>query len=134
MSKKLNTIVCCATVVWFANGCSSSNKNAYVPSEDAGKQALETALSAWKDGKSIGTIQLPGSAAVQPQDSDWKNGKKLLSFTIQNELPSAEGPRQFPVQLKFDGAPKAIDTVYFVVGRDPLWVFRDRDYQRAAGM
>ena len=73
-------------------------------------------------------------AAVQPQDFEWKSGKKLVGFSIGKELPSTEGPKQFAVQLKFQGEPKPVDTTYFVVGLDPLWVFRDRDYQRAAGM
>jgi hypothetical protein len=134
MPRALQKIACCALIVWITSGCGSSDENAYLPDEEAGRQALETALSAWRDGKPMSLIQVPDSAAVQPQDSDWKSGKKLSSFSIVKEIPTTEGAKQFSVQLQFQGQPAAVETVYYVVGRDPLWVFRDRDYQRASGM
>jgi hypothetical protein len=123
-----------AFISLLAAGCSSSSTGDYVPSENASKQALETALTAWQTGKPMARIENPDAAAVQPQDTEWKNGRKLASFEIGEELPTTEGPKQFAVRLTFQGAAKPVDTVYFVVGRDPLWVFRDRDYQRATGM
>jgi hypothetical protein len=115
-------------------GCGSSGKEAYVPSENAGRQALETALTAWQGGKPMALISADDGAAVQPQDFEWKGGKKLIRFTIVKEVPSTEGAKQFAVQLTFQGVAKPVDAAYFVVGRDPLWVFRDRDYHRASAM
>jgi hypothetical protein len=115
-------------------GCSSPSKEDYIPSENAGKQALEAALTAWQNGKPMERIENPDAVAVQPQDTEWQKGKKLISFSIGEELPSTDGPKQFAVRLTFQGSATPVDTVYFVVGRDPLWVFRDRDYQRATGM
>jgi hypothetical protein len=122
-----------ALVFLVVVGCSAPTSEDYVPDEDAGKQALETALTAWQNGKPMGPIETPDAAVVQPQDSEWKSGKKLVGFSIGEERPTTDGPKQFAVQLTFQNA-KPVDTVYFVVGRDPLWVFRDRDYQRATGM
>jgi hypothetical protein len=115
-------------------GCSSPSKEDYIPSQDVGKQAIETALTAWQVGKPMERIENPDGIAVQPQDTEWKNGKKLAGFSIGEELPSTDGPKQFAVRLTFQGSATPVDTVYFVVGRDPLWVFRDRDYQRTTGM
>jgi hypothetical protein len=134
MFQTLKLIACCVLVTCIISGCGASKESAYVPGEEAGRQALETALAAWRDGKPMSTINVPDGVAVQPQDSDWKSGKKLVSFSIVKEIPSTEGAKQFSVQLQFQGQPQAIETAYFIVGRDPLWVFRDRDYQRAAGM
>jgi hypothetical protein len=120
-------------VVLFV-GCSSPSKEDYIPSENAGKQAIETALTAWQNGKPMERIENPDAFAVEPQDTEWKKGKKLIAFSIGEELPSGEGPKQFAVRLTFQGIAAPVDTVYFVVGRDPLWVFRDRDYQRTTGM
>jgi hypothetical protein len=122
-------------LVGFIVGCgSSASKEDYVPSADAGRQAIENALSAWQSGKPIGNIEGQGSSAVHPQDSDWKSGKKLASFSIEKEIPTTEGPKQFAVKLTYQGEPKPVDTVYYVVGRDPVWVFRDRDYKKTTGM
>jgi hypothetical protein len=114
-------------------GCGSASHEDYVPGADVGRQAVETALSAWQSGKPMTGIAGQGAAAVQAQDSDWKEGKKLASFSIENELPTTEGPKQFVVRLNFQGDARPVDTVYFVVGRDPIWVFRDRDYKKTMG-
>lgn len=117
----------------FIVGCSSSARHQdYVPSSDTGQQAVETALSAWQSGTPIARID--GAAGVQLQDSDWKSGKKLASFSIEKEVPTTEGPKQFAVQLTYQGEAKPVDAVYYVVGRDPVWVFRDRDYKKTTGM
>jgi hypothetical protein len=121
-------------VVLIVTGCSSPSKEDYIPSENAGKQAIETALTAWQSGKPMEPIENPDAVAVQPQDTEWQKGRKLVAFSIGEELPTTDGPKQFAVRLTFQGSATPVDTVYFVVGRDPLWVFRDRDYQRTTGM
>jgi hypothetical protein len=124
----------CIVVCLAAGGCGKTGQASYIPSEAAGKQALEIALAGWQSGKPMALIESEGTAAVQPQDSDWRSGKKLVRFSIANEIPTTEGPKKFAVQLTLAGQPKPIETVYLVVGRDPIWVFRDSDYQRATGM
>jgi hypothetical protein len=133
MHNKLTALAWCFCIGLMLSGCGSSSHSAYVPSEEAGKHALEAALAAWQDGKRMERIENAGSAAIETQDADWKSGKKLASYSIQKELPTTEGPKQFSVRLTFQGDASPVDTVYFVVGRDPLWVFRDRDYKRATG-
>ena len=128
------SIASCALIVLGAAGCSSTKSDAYVPNENAAKQALETALSAWQSGKPLARIEVAGGSAIQPQDSEWQKGKKLASSIIGDEVPTTEGPKQFAVQLKFQGEAKPVNAIYYVVGRDPLWVFRDRDYKSASGM
>jgi hypothetical protein len=134
MFQLLKPIACGVLVCLAAGGCSSATSEDYVPDENAGKRALETALTAWQKGEPMKRIESSDAAVVEPQDSEWKRGKKLASFSIGEELPTSDGPKQFSVRLTFQGEPKPVDTVYFVVGRDPLWVFRDRDYQRTTGM
>jgi hypothetical protein len=124
----------CMLVCVLAVGCSSTTSEDYVPDENAGKRALEIALTAWQKGQPMERIESPDTPAVQPQETEWKNGRKLASFSIGEERPSTDGPKQFAVRLTFQNDSKPVDAVYFVVGKDPLWVFRDRDYQRATGM
>ncbi len=118
----------------MAGGCGSATHEDYVPSENVGRKAIETALSAWQNGKSMGRIESQDAAAVEPQDLDWKAGKKLTAFSVEKQVPTTEGPKQFAVRLSFEGDTEPIDAVYYVVGRDPMWVFRDRDYKKTTGM
>jgi hypothetical protein len=117
----------------LAGGCGSPTVADYIPNDQAGKQAVETALSAWQRGEPMALIENQDTTAVQPQDSDWKRGKKLVSYVITDELPSDEGPKQFAVRLTLERERAPIETIYFVLGKDPLWVFRDRDYKQATG-
>jgi hypothetical protein len=134
MLLKTNRLVCGILACLVVAGCGSPSSEDYVPDDNAGKRALEAALTAWQNGKPMQRIEVDGGAAVQPQDSEWKSGKKLASFSIGDEVPTTEGPKQIAARLTFQGAAQPVDAVYFVVGRDPLWVFRDRDYQRTTGM
>ena len=134
MIRGTDLIRCYLLIVVFAGGCSSASHDDYLPSEDVGRQAIDTALSAWQAGMPMERIESETKVAVQAQDSDWKAGKKLTGFSIEKELPSTEGPKQFAVRLTFDGEAEPVDTVFYVVGRDPIWIFRDRDYKKTTGM
>jgi hypothetical protein len=113
-------------------GCSNRSYNQYIPSDDKARQALESALNAWQDGKKPGPVE-GASQPIQAVDSRWQAGQQLRSYEILNEEKS-EGPRVFSVRLTLQ-RPAAQQTVrYLVVGKDPLWVYREDDYKAPAGM
>lgn len=115
------------------SGCSDRNYAKYIPSEDKARQALEATLSAWRDGKPVGSVE-GGPVAVQAVDSHWQRGVKIASYEILNEEPN-DGPRVFSVRLTLQRpAGKQITVRYFVVGKEPLWVYREDDYKAPAGM
>jgi hypothetical protein len=131
---RLHRAGCFCLIVALA-GCSKGPGLAdFIPDADRGKQALEKSLEAWKAGQPMSTITRSGDPSITPLDSDWKEKKKLASYQILNEIPTTEGPKQFAARLTFQGEQKPVDAVYYVVGRDPLWVFRDADYKRQSGM
>jgi hypothetical protein len=115
------------------SGCSRGYQR-YIPSEDKAKQALEAALSAWQEGKKPGVID-GAPMALEAVDSQWQRGQQLRSYEILNEEPNENGPRVFAVKLVMARpANKEVTVRYFIVGKEPLWVYREDDYKAPAGM
>jgi hypothetical protein len=118
------------------SGCGGGggSVSSYQPTGASAKSALTTALEAWKSGREKpGTID-SNKPAVQVQDQIWDSGRKLKEFQIGDEKTSADGPTRFKVKLTFDGGDPASEEVEYVVfGKDPLWVCRDKDYQKMTG-
>jgi hypothetical protein len=103
----------------------------YVPNESNARQALETALTKWKDGEPKPGEFTVGKARVQVVDQAWAGGLKLQGFEITGEEGASGGPRVFGVKLKTAKGEQA--TKYYVVGIDPLWVYGEADYQKLTG-
>jgi hypothetical protein len=113
-------------------GCGGESHDRYIPAADQAREALEAALTAWKDGKPYQTIETT-TPAVQPFDARWQAGKKLQQFEILEQLEAA-GPKQFKVRMTVEGSEPGEEVTYHVLGNDPLNVFRDADLERAGGM
>jgi hypothetical protein len=105
----------------------------YIPPQEAARQALTTALDAWKNGKTPDQIGA-SNPAVLAQDIQWRDGKKLTAYEIVGPATTGEGEnRQFTVKLTLGGgAPQ--ETKYIVVGKDPIWVFSEESFQKTSGM
>ncbi|HEV3438987.1 MAG TPA: hypothetical protein VG122_16595 [Gemmata sp.] len=113
-------------------GCSSKSNDKFIPSETRAREALEAALTAWKDGKKPGLID-GTPIPVQAVDSQWLAGKKKLTdYEIVAQEPG-EGPPLFSVRLTIQGSSQPIIVRYYVVGKDPLWVYREEDYNAPKG-
>jgi hypothetical protein len=114
-------------------GCGYSNSR-YIPAEDSARQALEAALTAWQNGQAKPGDIPDSKPPVRAVDGRWQAGERLQSFEVVSEESNTGGPRAFTVNLTMQ-APAASKTVrYYVVGLDPLWVYREDDYQFPAGM
>jgi hypothetical protein len=115
-------------------GCGGSKGafDRYIPARDTARQALQTALDTWVSDGKPGTLT-GASATIEVVDSKWKGGQKLAGYEILQQEPG-EGPPRFSVRLKLK--PSSHDDVvrYVVLGRDPLWVYREEDYNRLSGM
>ena len=119
----------------FVSGCGggSSSVQSYHPKGTSAKAALTSALDEWKSGRAKpGKIE-KGSPALEVQDSVWGSGRKLKDFQIGEEKTSADLPTRFQVKLTFDGTPANEDAEYVVFGKDPLYVCRDKDYDKMSG-
>jgi hypothetical protein len=130
-------------VVWPAvigalvllSGCGGGSTARYVPAEQTSRQALEAALTAWQNGQKPDEVTA-GPPAVRVVDSWWSAGAKLSQFQILGE-ETGDGPTFFSVHLVVKGKSKTTERTvrYVVVGRDPLWVYREEDFKtQTAGM
>jgi hypothetical protein len=115
-----------------AAGCGPSGGARFVPDAEVARASLQTALSAWRDGKPCGPIA--GDPPIQVADSEWQNGLQIASFQIGDEGPEIDGTKQFPVTLTLKKDGKSRDVRYMVHGRDPVWIYSEADYKRMIDM
>jgi hypothetical protein len=123
-----------AVLVLACAGCGGTKTGfeRYIPAKDTARRSLETALDVWvKDGRP-GTVA-GTSPTIEVVDSRWKAGQKLASYEILQQEPG-DGPPRFSVRLKLKKSPGDEVVRYVVLGRDPLWVYREDDYNRLSGM
>jgi hypothetical protein len=121
-----------AWLLVVAMGCTGPGTGQYVPSEAVSRRAIETALEAWKNGQAPGLV-VGSTPPVSVVDSRRKAKQQLERYEIVKEEKQDE--RTFySVKLTLKN-PRADETVRFVVvGKDPLWVYREEDFKSGAGM
>lgn len=98
----------------------------YVPASNSARQALDTALAAWKEGLKLERID-DFSPPMKVLDSRWLKGRALRDYEILGEVHQ-EGPRCFTVQMVLDSPRQEQKVRYYVFGIEPLWIFRQEDY------
>jgi len=127
---RLGTLVCWAALAANTAGCAARNDTAtpgFLPGWDEARQALVSALSAWRDAPS----PLPASfdtRSVQFVDKRRRPNQRLLAFQILGQA-DIENARQFTVRLNLEGEESPQLVKYNILGRDPVWVFRLEDYE-----
>lgn len=121
----------CFSILPLCAGC-GAGAGAYTPPGETARQAVTATLDSWKAGGMPGKIE-PAPAPTQAVDSTWQNGQKLESYSIVDEQPE-EPAKRFTVKLKLKGAKAETEAAYMVLGRDPVWVYRQEDYDRMINM
>jgi hypothetical protein len=121
-----------ATFVLSLAGCEGTGNARFVPDAELARSSLQTALSAWRDGRPCGPIE--STPPIRIADSLWQNGQQIGSFEIGDEQADADGTKQFPVKLTLKKDGKTREVRYMVHGRDPVWVFSEADYKRMIDM
>ena len=109
-------------------GCGGGVK----PSADVARTALERSLSSWRDGTPADQLAA-ADPSVQFNDSVRKRGRKLASFEILG-AEGTEGDQRFRTKLTYTDPAGSEETRYVVLGRGPIWVHREEDYQRMLNM
>ena len=122
-------IAVAATLVSVVASCGGPSP---IPPAEVARKALETSLTAWRDGKTPADTT-KADPPVQVMDSEWTNGRKLASFEIVKEQPS-DSDKRFVVKLKYLNPAAVTETTYIVLGTQPVAVFREEDYTRTLNM
>ncbi len=109
--------------------CANRTPN-YTPSAPVAEAAVRRALDAWQAGESAGEI--PNTQPIiHVVDVGRKPGQTLAGYRLLGETRGPTG-RTFAVILNLVDPLKDLKTQYIVVGIDPLWVFRQEDYELLA--
>ena len=116
------------TLVTIAIGCERhpSSFDRFIPEPSIARHSLNTALEAWL-AERPGKEPLGRNPKIQFVDRR-RESLRLTEFEVLGEVIT-EGARGFAVRLKFADSEEALITRYFVVGIDPLWVFRQEDFE-----
>jgi hypothetical protein len=134
MTPRLGLWMVAALVLPGVAACSrpSTGYERYVPEAAQAQEALEQVLAAWKKGEPVGPLKSNSSPiTVQVADSTRRPGQRLVDYKVLGEV-SGEGPRTFVVQLQLDNPAAQREVRYYLLGIDPLWVFRQEDYDAVA--
>lgn len=105
-------------------GCNSAPSTG---ESDSAKSALETTLSAWKQGETV-TALVDKSPSIQASDYRWAAGFALVDFRVGEAASSAGFDRRFAVDLTLKNPKgKAIrEKAFFQVTTHPaITVIRD---------
>lgn len=124
-------LVSVALVAPWAVGCGGGrDEDDYTPSEAMSRAAIELALRAWQDARPERDLSLEANGAlacVEFIDKHRQPAQRLESYQILGETASRNG-RAFVVRLSLREPDEELKVRYLVVGIDPLWVFRQEDY------
>lgn len=122
-----------AGLVWLclaSFGCgSAADPQSFVPNLETAQKALESVLQAQQAGESAFPVS-GTKPAVYLVDSrqQQKPDQRLAGFEILGEIAS-DSPRCFVVRLSLTNPDAEVRERYVINGIDPLWVYRQEDYE-----
>ena len=118
------TFLACVVMAGCGQGDRSSK---FIPSPSAAESAIRASMEAWKKGEPVGLVAGSERPSVHVIDSHRTSGQNLSRYEILGEVPG-NAPRCFAVKAYLTSPDKEERLRYIVVGIDPLWVFRQEDY------
>ena len=113
-------------------GCGDSNHGSTElgpPDLESSKAALVKSLDAWKADQRGSGVIIGSKPSIGIVDA-MRTERSLLGYEVVGPLMVVEKGRPFAVRLNLDAPRETIAARYVVIGRDPLWVFRQEDFDR----
>ena len=99
------------------------------PETAVARSALARSLDRWQEGGRESGVILPGQPQVGVADST-RTERALKSYEIIGPLALSGKARPFAVRLELEGPPESTIVRYYVLGQDPLWIYREDDFER----
>lgn len=129
----LGAFLAAGCVIALLPGCGSSSR-AYAPSTSSARESLDKALSTWQHGGKADQLATDPTQ-VHVVDFQWQAGQALDGYEILSEEPGeGEAEKRYAVLLKLKKPQGEKRVQYVILGRGPIWVFRDEDYVRTSNM
>lgn len=114
----------------FPLGCDHTSRGTpeiAAPAVGTARLALIATLDAWKSGKrDVPTIGSKPEIAIV---DSLRPGRPLVDYEVSGALAVVDKVRPFVVRLELDAPRETINTRYYVLGADPLFVFRQEDFE-----
>lgn len=117
-----------ALLVFCHFGCQPKDRTKeFMPSETAAEQAVLGALESWKAGEPAGPIK-----GTEPPahliDTHRQPGQELVDYEILGPVGNSS-QRSYAVRCAFQNPTEEKRLRFVIVGIEPLWVFRQEDYE-----
>lgn len=112
-------------------GCgmkAGSSPEMRLPDPDVARAALEAALDTWKADRQVTGKTIGANPAIGVVDT-LQAERPLLDYEILGALGALPEARPFAVRLVLGSPREEVATRYMVLGENPLWVFRQEDYE-----
>ncbi|MFO0867773.1 MAG: hypothetical protein U0935_02395 [Pirellulales bacterium] len=91
-----------------------------VADPERAKQALQTALEAWKNGETIESLT-KRTPAIYFNEEVWQGGQTLLKYELQEDRASGRG-WLFDVKMTFPSNPNSPRVFHYLVDTEPAIV------------
>lgn len=120
------------SIAIFAAGCGCAQRGPAdfsAPDLESSKTALVASLDAWKGDRRSSGVLIGSKPSIGVVDSA-RLDRPLLEYEVVGPLMTLGKARPFAVRLVLGKPRETVATRYLVIGRDPLWVFRQADFER----
>jgi hypothetical protein len=114
----------------FLVGCGAAERGSAgltVPDLGPAQAALVASLDAWKADLRGSGVVIGSKPAIGVVDSA-RADRPLLDYEVVGPLMVQEKIRPFSVRLVLGSPRETVTARYLVMGRDPLWVYRQEDF------
>jgi hypothetical protein len=120
------------TIASFSAGCGGAQRvptDLRPPDLESSKSALIASLEAWKADHRASGVLIRSKPSIGIVDST-RADRPLLGYEVVGPLMTVGKARPFAVRLILGEPHETVATRYLVLGLDPLWVFRQEDFER----
>ncbi len=99
----------------------------YIPPDDVALRAMTATLDSWSRGEKVGEIASDLPVKVHVVDNHRRAAQRLRTYEILGKVPG-DGAVTYAVKLQFTDPDQTETVRFYLLGKDPLWVTRQEDF------